>query len=239
VSETSNAIVVDGITKRFGPTLALDNVSFTVGDGEFVVMSGPSGSGKSTMLQLIAGLERPDKGTITVSGRPISRRERSLNDHRRNRVGIVFQLHNLVPRLTAQQNVELAMFGTGRSRKQRTERACELLAVVGLESKSDHVPPNMSGGERQRVAIARALANDPPVLLADEPSGSLDDESAEQVLEVLARLRRDSALTVFAASHDPRLNARADRAIRLIGAHIAEETVDLVDTPRLFDPSAR
>jgi putative ABC transport system ATP-binding protein len=134
----------------------------------------------------------------------------------------VFQLHNLIPRITARQNVELAMFGTHRRARERARRASELLDLVGLAGKERRKPPAMSGGERQRVAIARALANEPAVLLADEPTSGLDDVAAGQVIDVFARLRADQAVTVLAVSHDTRLNSRADRIIKLVEGRVSE-----------------
>jgi putative ABC transport system ATP-binding protein len=214
------AVELKGVTKRFGSTVALDHVDLTVADGSFAVLVGPSGSGKSTLLQLVASLERPDEGTITVAGHQLGRHERELCNHRRNDIGLVFQLHNLIPRLTARQNIELAMFGTHRRARERKARAQHILEIVGLEHKADDKPPTMSGGERQRVAVGRALANEPKLLLADEPTGSLDDDSADQVLMAFERLRTESAVTVLAVSHDARLNARADHTITVTHGRI-------------------
>jgi len=215
-----DAVEVLGVTKRYGPTVALDHLDLRVGDREFVALSGPSGSGKSTLLHLIAGLERADAGTISVGGHRLSRHDHELSGYRRNEVGLIFQLHDLITRLSARQNIEVAMFGTHHRAAQRRARALELLDLVGLASKADHRPPMMSGGERQRVAIARALANEPPLLLADEPTGSLDDDAADQVLDLLARLRGERQLTILAVSHDDRLNLRADRVVTLVRGRV-------------------
>jgi putative ABC transport system ATP-binding protein len=220
--DSTNAIEVRDLTKRFGGTVALDHVTFDVPTGEFAVVVGPSGSGKSTLLQLIAALERPTSGEIVVGGHRLDRHARGLNHFRRLEVGLVFQLHNLIPRITARQNVELAMFGTHRGHRERARRATELLDLVGLAGKERRKPPAMSGGERQRVAIARALANEPAVLLADEPTSGLDDVAAGQVIDVFARLREDRSVTVLAVSHDTRLNSRADRIIKLVDGHVGE-----------------
>ncbi len=142
---------------------------------------GPSGSGKSTLLHLLAALDRPDSGTLSVDGIDLTHLH-APDHYRRQEVGLIFQLHNLLPHLTALQNIEIAMVGTGRRRSEQRARARELLAEAGLRDKGDRHPPQLSGGERQRVAIARALANDPRVLLADEPTGSLDSASVDQVL---------------------------------------------------------
>ena len=213
------AIVMRSVSKRYGRTQAVADATLEVTRGELVVLTGPSGSGKSTILNLLAALEGPDSGDLSVGGHRLGRHARHLNRYRRVEVGIVFQLHNLVPGLTARQNVEVAMFGTHRRSSQRTERAAELLDQLHLTDRADETPPTMSGGERQRVALARALANDPPVILADEPTGSLDDASAEVAMslfeELLARGR-----TILAVSHDPRFTARASRLIEVVAGRV-------------------
>lgn len=217
--EQEPLVVVRDLVRTYGDTTVLDGVSFEVAAGEFVTISGPSGSGKTTLLHLLAALEHPDAGTIRIAGLDVAHIHR-LTSYRREEIGLVFQLHNLIPRLTARQNVAVAMFGTGRGRRDRASRAEELLATVGLEDRVDAKPPKLSGGERQRVAVARALANEPKLLLADEPTGSLDDESAALVLDVFDDLRSRSGLTMLAASHDPRLNERSDRLLRLADGHM-------------------
>ena len=167
------------------------------------------------MLHLLAGLDRADGGRIIVAGTDVAHHRR-LTRYRRDVIGLVFQLHNLIPRLTAAQNVALAMFGTNLGHRERARRADELLKLVGLENRTDSTPPNMSGGERQRVAVARALANRPKLLLADEPTGSLDDDSAKVVLDVFDRLREESGLTMVAVSHDVRLNVREFPVLRTV-----------------------
>jgi putative ABC transport system ATP-binding protein len=219
---TGEAIKVRGLTKRYrGEGAVLDEADLDVAHGDFVVVTGASGAGKSTLMHLLAALERPDAGSIVVNGIDLTSL-RQQTRYRRFEIGMIFQLHNLVPRLTAEQNVAMAMFGTGLSRKERAALSLELLEQVGLSHRVGSKPPTMSGGERQRVAIARALANDPPVLLADEPTGSLDDESAASVLDLFSELRRDAGITILAVSHDPRLNATADRLVRLAGGHLVE-----------------
>jgi putative ABC transport system ATP-binding protein len=218
------AISVRSLSKRYGSTRAVDDVSFEIARGEFAVLLGPSGSGKTTMLSLIAALEKPDHGTIVVDGHTLGRHASPLSRYRRFTVGLIFQLHNLVPRLTARENIEVAMFGTHRNRAVRNERATELLERLSLGHRADDKPPTMSGGERQRVAIARALANHPPIILADEPTGSLDDDSADQVLDLLAE-RVAGGDTVLAVSHDARLNERADRLIPFVGGRVESGSV--------------
>ncbi|MBS1847581.1 MAG: ABC transporter ATP-binding protein [Actinobacteria bacterium] len=215
---------VEGLSKRYGPDVVLDDVSFSVDRGEFVALVGRSGSGKSTLIHLLGGLEPPDSGVISVDGVSLRHHGRTpLAKFRRTHVGIVFQLHNLIPRLTAVQNVELAMFSTGRSRHRRREHALELLERLDLAHRANRRPPQLSGGERARVALARGLANDPPVLLADEPTGSLDDEAADRVGAQLTSLAREG-VTVLCVSHDARLNDRADRTLRLADGKVAPST---------------
>ncbi len=208
------ALRLDGVVKHFGRRCVLDHADLVVAPGEFVAVVGPSGAGKSTTLHLVAALDVPDEGTITVFGEPVGHHHHQSR-YRRETVGMIFQLHNLITRMTALQNVEIAMFGTGLSRRQRVDRAEELLNELGLGELLHSRPPMMSGGERQRVAIARALANHPRLVLADEPTGNLDDESTDVARAVLRRLVDEEGVTVLAVSHDARLNASADRLVRL------------------------
>jgi len=213
--DTDLAIVARGLTKRYGRTEVLRGVDLSIARGEFAVLVGPSGSGKSTVLHLLAALEPADDGELVVDGRTLTHHVGHLNHFRREQVGIVFQLHNLIPRLTARENVEAAMFSTHRGRRRRSERANELLERLDLVDRADDHPATMSGGERQRVAVARALANEPAILLADEPTGSLDEDSAGIVLGLFAE-RVAAGTTVLAVSHDDRLNGRADRLIDVV-----------------------
>ena len=211
------AVELVEVHKHFdgGAVRALDGLNLSIEAGECVAVTGPSGCGKSTMLHLIAALDRPTSGTIRVDGSDLGHLH-DLPAYRRTHVGLVFQLHNLIPQLSAGQNVEIAMFGTGRSRVERQRRARELLADVDLAGRDDRLPTKMSGGERQRVAIARALANDPTLLLADEPTGNLDEASIERVLGLLGQLRRDRpTLTTILVTHDPAVATTADREIHL------------------------
>ncbi|MGZ4692125.1 MAG: ABC transporter ATP-binding protein [Acidimicrobiales bacterium] len=215
------AIEVQDVVKRFGRRTVLDGVDLRIERGEFVVLGGPSGVGKSTLVQLIAALDVPDSGRIAVNGQVVGHHH-GESRFRRETVGLVFQLHNLVPRLTARQNVELALFGSRLSRREREARADELLDLLGLADWSSSRPATMSGGERQRVAIARALANRPSVLLADEPTGNLDDVSAAIVMRVMRRLADDDGVAVLAVSHDERLDRVADRQLTLEAGKITE-----------------
>src|SRR5665213_1293053 len=179
---TRPVIEAHGVEKVYddGMIRALSGVDLTVANGEFVAVTGPSGCGKSTMLHLIAALDRPTSGTIRVEGVDLATID-DLARFRRSTVGLVFQLHHLLPQLSAANNVEVAMFGNGLARAERHERALELLADVDLFGRENRVPTKLSGGERQRVAIARALANEPQLLLADEPTGSLDEVSVNRI----------------------------------------------------------
>jgi len=218
------AIEIEGLVKRFGRRTVLDHVDLRVERGEFVVLGGSSGAGKSTLLQLIAALDQPDGGRITVNGYDVGHHY-GESTFRRQTVGMVFQLHNLVPRLTARQNVELALFGTQLNRRERVTRADELLAELGLADWSASRPSTMSGGERQRVAIARALANHPSVLLADEPTGSLDDASAAVALDVMRRLVENEGVTILAISHDERLDVLAHRRLVMEDGQIRDRPI--------------
>ena len=217
----SRALEVEDVVKSFRGDrgVVLDRLSLHVDDGEFVVLVGPSGSGKSTTINLVAALDHPNSGHIRVHGHDIARHRHHLDRYRREEVGVIFQLHNLLPHLDAEQNVEVVMMGGKLHRRQRRARARSLLAEVRLEGREHVRPPELSGGERQRIAVARALANDPTLLLADEPTGSLDDENAEIVIDLLRdRCARGGA--VLAVSHDPRLTTAATRVLDLVSGKI-------------------
>ncbi len=210
------AVVVEGVRKSFegGRVRALEDVSLRVEPGELVVLTGPSGCGKSTLLNLIGALDRPDAGSIRVDGESL---ERLLDpaEYRAATVGFVFQFHHLIPTLSALENVQVPMLGRGLGRAQREARARELLAEVGLAERDDAYPTTLSGGERQRVAIARALANGPRLLLADEPTGALDRETGERILELLQGLRERHGTTILLVTNDDEVAAHADRTLRL------------------------
>jgi putative ABC transport system ATP-binding protein len=209
-------VEVDHVRKSFehGRVRALDDVSFRIDPGELVSLTGSSGSGKSTLLNLIGALDRPDAGSIVVGGVALERLADAAA-YRAEVGGFVFQAHLLVPTLTAAENVQLPMFGRGQKRRERERRAVELLGEVGLGGRATARPTVLSGGERQRVAIARALANEPRVLLADEPTGSLDSETSGQVLELLQRLRAQRGMTILLVTNDDLVAARADRTLHL------------------------
>jgi len=229
------AVELSGVSKHFdgGLVKALDGLDLVVNVGEWVTVTGPSGCGKSTMLHLLAALDAPSAGSLRVRGQDLS----SLHDlpsYRRNHIGLVFQFHNLLPQLTASQNVEIAMFGTGLSRRQRVARARSLLSEVDLTGKEERPPTRLSGGERQRVAIARALANEPELILADEPTGSLDERSVHRVLDLFARLRRERPeMTIVVVTHDAVVAAAADRTV-----HLRDGRVDDLLVPAPTQPAA-
>jgi len=204
---------------EYGSVRALAGVSLQVARGEWLAITGPSGSGKSTLLQLFAALDRPTRGAVTFNGNDLGNAV-NLADYRRNQIGLVFQLHNLLPHLDAVSNVEIVMYGTHLGRQERRLRALELLASVDVIDQAARKPPELSGGERQRVAIARALANAPSVLLADEPTGSLDPTSVARVMDTFAHLHEEEGTTIVMVTHDSAVARRADRTIRIEGGSI-------------------
>jgi putative ABC transport system ATP-binding protein len=212
-------VVVEHVVRAYDGTRVIDDVSFVIEGGELVALTGPSGSGKTTLLQLIGSLDVPTSGSITVDGEAVQRL-RNPAGYRRNTVGFVFQLHYLLPDLTARQNVELPLLASRMPRQERNARALEVLTEVGLGARADARPSDLSGGERQRVAIARALSGRPKLILADEPTGSLDSVASMKILELLADMRARHGTTVIIASHDPTLVERADRAIRVVDGKI-------------------
>ena len=194
----------------------LQEITLTVPEGEFLAFMGTSGSGKTTLLNLIAGIDRPSRGTITVGGTDINGlSESNLADWRSRSIGFIFQFYNLIPVLTAFENVELPLLLTDLSKKERREHVETALAVVGLSDRMRHLPRQLSGGQEQRVAIARAVVTDPTLLVADEPTGDLDKQSAEEVMDLLARLNREFGKTIVMVTHDPRAAEHAHTVRRL------------------------
>lgn len=188
----------------------LDDISFDIEEGEFLALMGPSGSGKTTLLNLIAGIDKVDSGVITIGGMQITAlSETELARWRADNVGFVFQFYNLIPVLTAFENVELPLLLTGLSRSERREHVETALSVVSLQDRMDHYPSQLSGGQQQRVAIARAVVTDPTILVADEPTGDLDRTSANEVLDLMDRLNRESRKTIIMVTHDPRAAEKA------------------------------
>jgi putative ABC transport system ATP-binding protein len=217
------AITLSGVQKSFegGRVPALHNISFEIAQQEFVALTGASGSGKSTLLNLIGALDTVDAGTIVVEGHRLDQL-RNASEYRATTVGFVFQAHNLLPTLSAEENVQVPMFGR-LPRAERVARARELLGQVGLGGRTQSRPSVLSGGERQRVAIARALANKPRLLLADEPTGSLDSVTGEQVIGLLQMLRSLYEMTVLMVTNDDLIARLADRALRLRDGVIRDE----------------
>jgi putative ABC transport system ATP-binding protein len=225
-------VVLEGVRKTFedGRIGALRDVSLRLQAGDFVALTGPSGSGKSTLLNLIGALDRPDAGSIVVGGEDVVRLQDQAG-YRAAVVGFVFQLHNLIPTLSAAENVQVAMLGHGVRRRERERRAQVLLEEVGLSGRLDSSPTTISGGERQRVAIARALANEPRLLLADEPTGALDSETGGQIVRLLLRLRDQYRMTVLLVTNDESVSQQADRVLRLRDGNV-EGNATRASTPR-------
>lgn len=218
-SAAGAAVEVDRVSRSFGRIAALNEVSLRVEPGELLVVTGRSGSGKSTLLNLICGLDQPSAGRVLIDGEPVWQGPRVFRA-RRELVGFVFQQHLLLGELSAQANVEVPLIGAGVRRRERQRRALELLEEVGLSDRAEHLPAMMSGGERQRVAVARALANSPRLLLADEPTGSLDSVNAARVIDLLVRLRNRRGMTVIIVSYDPAVAARANRTVTLFDGRL-------------------
>jgi len=217
-------VVVEGVAKAFedGGIVALEDATFRLQAGELVALTGPSGSGKSTLLNLLGALDWPDRGSISVDGRYLERLEDAAR-YRAETVGFVFQFHNLIPTLSALDNVQIPMIGRGLSSKERADRAQARLDEVGLARRSHASPSVLSGGERQRVAIARALANEPRLLLADEPTGSLDSETSAHVLELLRGLRDEHGMTTLLVTNDDDVAREADRVLHLLDGKITPD----------------
>ena len=227
-----DALVVDKVRKTFeaenAPVRALRGASLSVPSGDFIALMGPSGCGKSTLLNLIAGLDVADEGTITVAGELVTgRTEDELSQLRRRHIGIVFQFFNLLEGMTVLENVALPAVIAGRKRKAAETCARDLLDLLGIGDKAGTVPGMLSGGQRQRLAIARALANEPTLLLADEPTGALDSEGGQEVIELLSRLH-SGGQTIVLVTHDAGVASAADRIVRMRDGRIAaDEDVEL------------
>jgi putative ABC transport system ATP-binding protein len=221
VTATGAALRLEHLRRMRGTVLAVDDVSLDVAPGESVALTGPSGSGKSTLLGLIGGLARPDSGEVLVDGTP-PEEHGGLAGYHRDVVGFVFQLHHLLPMLTAQANIEVPLVAAGVGRAERHERARALLEEIGLGNRAEHLPGQLSGGERQRVAVARALANEPRLLLADEPTGALDSDNSARVLELLESARERRGMTMVVVTHDATIADRADRVMRMLDGRLVD-----------------
>jgi putative ABC transport system ATP-binding protein len=212
--------VIDVVKTYDNMVRALDGVNLTIEYGEFLALMGPSGCGKSTLLHLLAALDNPTTGRIIVNGRDL--RSAGNDRYRRMEIGLVFQLHNLLPNLNALENVQIPMFGTGMGHAERMKRARQLLDEMGLLEKGKMTPPRLSGGERQRLAIARALANDPSIILADEPTGNLDSAAVDRLLALFRGVRDEHQVTILLATHDTHVASAADRIVHMKDGRIVE-----------------
>ena len=233
----NNNIVVEtrNLTKVFGDggaVRALDGVNVIVRQGELLSVMGPSGSGKSTLLHLIGALDRPTEGQILIRGQDLAT-VKDLDRFRNEEVGFVFQLHNLIPTLNAVENVEIPLYEQPLNEKKRRQKAAGLLELVGLGDRLDHLPSQLSGGQRQKVAIARALVNDPAIVLADEPTGNLDSQSGQDVMTLLRELNERQGSTIIVVTHDPAVARSTKRVITLHDGRVARDVP--LESPYLED----
>ena len=227
-NEPPTVVEAIDLTKTYGgngeQVHALDSVSFRIHAAEFIAVMGPSGSGKSTLLNMIGALDRPTSGKVIVNGQDVGA-QRDLDGFRARTVGFVFQLHNLIPTLTAAENVAVPMQGQGLSGRAQRKRAEELLELVGLRGRGHHLPGQLSGGQRQKVAIARALANNPSIVLADEPTGNLDSASGDEVMNVLDTLHSQHGTTIMIVTHDANVARRTHRILMMQDGRIIHEDI--------------
>jgi putative ABC transport system ATP-binding protein len=230
----------DHLSKTYadGQVRAVVGVSFTVQSGEYVVITGPSGCGKSTLLNLLGGLDTPDEGAVFFEERSLATM-RNLDAFRSTKIGYIFQSFLLFPTLRAVENVQVPMFGGPLSAAGRAAKARALLAEVGLSHRLYHLPSRLSVGERQRVAIARALANDPPLLLADEPTGNLDSKTSGEVLDLFDRLRADRLVTLIVVTHSETLARRATRMLKLLDGRLEGDSRQPGSSPAAPDEGER
>ena len=212
-----NVVEINNLVKTYenGHIKALNGIDLTIGEGEFVSIIGPSGSGKSTLLNMLGALDLPDSGSINVAGYDLISNKK-LNEFRAKKIGFIFQLHNLIPNLSVVENIEIPMFTSKLSNSEMRVKALDLLDIVGPRDKASQKPSILSGGERQRVAIARALANDPSIILADEPTGSLDSKTSTKILKQLIDLHRSQNVTLIIVTHDMDVAKLADRTIEVL-----------------------
>ncbi len=221
------AVEIKDLKKSYenGQIKALNGINLSINEGEFVSIIGPSGSGKSTLLNMLGALDLPDSGSIEVAGYNLLKNKK-LNKFRGDKIGFVFQLHNLIPNISALENIKIPMFTKKWSNNEMDERALYLLDIVGLKQKANNKPNQLSGGERQRVAIARALANEPSIILADEPTGSLDSKTSNKILKQLNKLHKEENVTLIMVTHDMNVAKLADRIIEVLDGKIVKTTDD-------------
>lgn len=215
-------IKIENVVKNYDKsrTTALNNINLEIDKGSSISIMGPSGSGKSTLLNLIGALDVPDSGNIEINRQNISQ-IKDLNLFRRETIGFVFQLHNLIPTISSVENVELPMYGTGLKAEEIKKQAVKLLESVGLSDMIDKKPNVLSGGERQRVAVARALANKPSIILADEPTGSLDTENGKIILDLLKKHQEELGATLIIVTHDPKIAGQTEHIIKILDGQIS------------------
>lgn len=226
-------IQLNNIYKSYGNLTVLSGVNLTIGENEIITIVGPSGAGKTTLLQIAGSLDRPDSGDVIYDGENIAAlNDRRLSEFRNRNIGFVFQFHQLLPEFTAVENVAMPALIAGKPRKKAMERAAELLGTLGLGERLRHKPEEMSGGERQRTAIARALVNDPKVVFADEPTGSLDSRNRDEIRTLISDLRRSLGQTFVIVTHDPSVSEIADRTVNMAdGRIISGNSSDNIPVP--------
>lgn len=216
-------IKIENIKKRFGTLQVLKGINLTVNDGEIISIAGPSGAGKTTLLQIIGTLDKPDEGNVCYNGTDVfSLKEKELSQFRNRNIGFIFQFHQLLPEFTALENVCIPAMIAKTDKREYMKRAKELLDFLGLKDRMEHKSSELSGGEKQRVAVARALINRPAVILADEPSGSLDTKNKEELHKVFFNLRKETGQTFIIVTHDEQLASTTDRTIHMLDGNITD-----------------